>query len=204
MEIIEAASGPRTAPLSEEALIRAAQRRDHDAFEQLVRMHDRTVLRVALNVLRSPDEAQDAYQEAFLKVYRNLGSFRFQCSFKTWLYRVTTNVCLDHLRRRNVRRERIVESNPQHEGPTALENFHDGRAESNPDHALESSETGRRIARAMELLTPKERLVFELKHFQGLKLRAIGETLGMSEEAAKNSMFRATRKLREALGGATA
>ena len=89
----------------EAGLIRAAQRGDQDAFERLVRTYDRNVLRLAVNLLRSPDEARDVYQEAFLKVYRNLHSFRFDCSFHTWLYRIVTNICLDHLRRRKVRKE---------------------------------------------------------------------------------------------------
>src|SRR5208282_5116744 len=83
----------------------AAQSGDHDAFERLVRAHDRGVLRLAMNLLGSSDEARDVYQEAFLKVYRSLQSFRFDCSFHTWLYRIVTNICLDHLRRRKVRKE---------------------------------------------------------------------------------------------------
>src|ERR1035437_107670 len=75
------------ATLDESGLIRAAQNGDQDAFERLVREYDQSVLRIAVNILRSPDEARDVYQEAFLKVYRNLNSFRFDCSFHTWLYR---------------------------------------------------------------------------------------------------------------------
>src|ERR1700710_2253030 len=106
-EAAETVSGILSVPLDldEAGLIRAAQRGDHDAFEKLVRTYDRSVLRLAINLLRSPDEARDVYQEAFLKVFRNLHQFRFDCSFHTWLYRIVTNVCLDHLRRRKVRRE---------------------------------------------------------------------------------------------------
>ena len=91
--------------LDEAALIRTAQKGDQDAFERLVREYDQSVLRLAMNLLHSPDEARDVYQEAFLKVFRNLHLFRFDCSFHTWLYRIVTNVCLDHLRRRKVRKE---------------------------------------------------------------------------------------------------
>src|SRR5881227_2958694 len=98
------AVGARVSP-QVESLIRAAQRGDHDAFEQLVRAYDQSVLRLAMNLLRSPEEARDVYQEAFLKVFRNLHTFRFDCSFHTWLYRIVTNVCLDHLRKRKVRKE---------------------------------------------------------------------------------------------------
>src|ERR1700759_839946 len=88
-----------------DTLIRAAQRGDQDAFEQLVRAYDQSVLRLAMNLLRSPEDAHDVYQEAFLRVYRNLHSFRFDCSFHTWLYRIVTNLCLDHMRKRKVRKE---------------------------------------------------------------------------------------------------
>src|SRR6266852_341071 len=98
-------AAPHVSTLDEAGLIRAAQRGDEDAFERLVRTYDQSVLRIAMNLLRSPDEARDVYQEAFLKVYRNLHSFRFDCSFHTWLYRIVTNICLDHLRRRKVRKE---------------------------------------------------------------------------------------------------
>ena len=70
-----------------------------------MRRYDRDVLRLALNLMKRPEDARDVYQEAFLKVYRNLHRFRFECSFYTWLYRIVTNVCLDHLRRRQARPE---------------------------------------------------------------------------------------------------
>ena len=89
----------------EPTLIRAAQRGDGEAFETLVRAYDQNVLRIAMNLLRSPEDARDVYQEAFLRVYKNLHAFRFDCSFHTWLYRIVTNICLDHLRKRKVRRE---------------------------------------------------------------------------------------------------
>src|SRR5580704_6716351 len=94
------------AKLAEEhGLIRKAQQGDRLAFEELVRRYDRDVLRLALNLVHRPEDARDIYQEAFLKVYRNLHRFRFECSFYTWLYRITTNVALDYLQRRTNHRE---------------------------------------------------------------------------------------------------
>src|SRR5262245_56426356 len=96
----------RLAPRVDEAeLIRAVQRGDQSAFEALVRSYDQSVLALAMNLLGSPEDARDAYQEAFLKVYKNIHAFRFDCSFYTWLYRIVTNVCLDHLRKRKIRKE---------------------------------------------------------------------------------------------------
>src|SRR6202051_4349330 len=98
------AVGARVSP-QVDTLIRAAQLGDQDAFEQLVRAYDQSVLRLAMNLLRPPEDARDVYQEAFLRVYRNIHTFRFDCSFHTWLYRIVTNICLDQLRKRKVRRE---------------------------------------------------------------------------------------------------
>ena len=199
MESIGVASQPGAAPFSEAALIRAAQQRDHDAFEQLVRLHDRSVLRLAMNLLRSEEDARDAYQEAFLRVYRRLDTFNFQSSFHTWLYRIVTNVCLDTLRRKSVRKEQTVRDDFENQGPSIFEKAPDDRAGSDPDRVLTGQQLAASIDLAMQDLSPKERVVFEMKHYEGLRLRVIGEMLSMSEEAAKNCLFRATRKLRKAL-----
>src|SRR6204780_4836795 len=92
-------------PTDERALIERAQGGDREAFEELVHRYDRDVLRIALNILHKTEDARDVYQEAFLKIYKNLPRFRFECSFYTWTYRIVTNVCLDHLRRRSSRPE---------------------------------------------------------------------------------------------------
>jgi RNA polymerase sigma-70 factor (ECF subfamily) len=184
----------------EKALIRAAQEGDQDAFGQLVRAYDKSVLRLAMNLLRSPEDAQDVYQEAFLRVYRNLNSFRFDCSFHTWLYRIVTNLCLDHMRKRKVRREESSQVEGL-DGPVdRMDTFQESRADGDPQRSLFSGELRQGIHKALSELTARERMVFELRHYQGMKLRDIGETLGTTEEAAKNCLFRATQKMRVALG----
>jgi RNA polymerase sigma-70 factor (ECF subfamily) len=187
----------------EQALVRSAQAGDRLAFEELVRRFDREVLRLALNLVHGPEDARDIYQESFLRVYRNLHRFRFECSFYTWLYRIVTNVALDHLRRRTSRREDQAPVPEDAEGGTR--DFFDRQPEvrpsANPERRLLGQELGEHIATALDRLSPRERMVFEMKHYQGLKLRAIGEMLGTSEETVKNSLFRATRKLRASLDG---
>ncbi len=188
----------------EQVLIREAQAGSRAAFEELVHRYDRDVLRLAVNLLRRPEDARDVYQEAFLKIYRNLHRFRFECSLYTWIYRVVTNVCLDHLRRRNSRPE---DQAPEvaAEGDGLPADFFDRQKESrviaDPERHLRDKEIGRQIAAALALLSPRERMVFEMKHYQGLKLRVIGDLLGTTEETVKNSLFRATRKLRTRLEG---
>ena len=194
-------AGPRVAPrLDESALIRAVQRGDQDAFEQLVRAYDHSVLRLAINLLRSQEDAQDVYQEAFLRVYKNIHAFRFDCSFHTWLYRIVTNICLDHLRKKKVRKEEatVVETA---DGPMdRMDSFEENSAQADPERSLVNRRLSQRIESALGELTPRERMVFELRHYQGMRLRAIGEALGTSEEAAKNCLVRATQKMRVVLG----
>src|SRR5207247_5401313 len=199
---------PTVASLSqidERSLVAEAQAGNRAAFEELVRRYDRHVLRLTLNVMRRSEDARDVYQEAFLKVYRNLHRFRFECSFYTWLYRVVTNVCLDHLRRRQARPEDQapeLNSGLHEEGITDFfERQREQRPTLDPARTFIGKEIKARIAIAMERPSPRERIVFEMKHYQGLKLRAIGDALGTTEETVKNSLFRATRKLRHELGG---
>jgi RNA polymerase sigma-70 factor (ECF subfamily) len=188
----------------EHELVRKAQGGDRLAFEELVRRHDREVLRLALNLVHRPEDARDIYQESFLRVYRNLHRFRFECSFYTWLYRITTNVALDYLRRRTSHREDQAPVAPD-EAEGGTRDFFDRQPEmsaaSNPEKRFLGRELGGKIQEAMKRLSARERTVFELKHYQGLRLRAIGVLLGTSEETVKNSLFRATRKLRESLQG---
>src|SRR5437763_16819907 len=123
-----------------DSLIRAAQRGDQDAFEQLVRAYDQSVLRLAMNLLRSPEDARDVYQEAFLRVYRNLDSFRFDCSFHTWLYRIVTNLCLDHMRKRKVRKEESSQVEGS-DGPVdRMDTVQESRAESDPQRSMLAGE----------------------------------------------------------------
>jgi|HubBroStandDraft_6_1064221.scaffolds.fasta_scaffold30585_5 RNA polymerase sigma-70 factor (ECF subfamily) len=181
-------------------LIREAQRGNRAAFEELVRHYDQAVLRLALHLTGSEHDAQDIFQDAFLKAYKNVGSFRFECSFYTWIYRIVTNLCLDHLRKRQVRKEDApVSVDASGEEYNLLDQVPDGRAGANPERDLMRRQLGARISCALEKLTPRERMVFELKHYHGMKLRTVGEILNTTEETAKNTLFRATQKLRGAL-----
>src|SRR6202166_1398295 len=156
-------------PVGDHYRQRRAEQGTRAAFEVLVRHYDQSVLRLALHLTGSESDAQDVYQEAFLKAYKNLGSFRFECSFYTWIYRIVTNLCLDHLRKRNVRKEDAPVVKDANGGEyDLLDQVPDGRAGANPEHDLLRRQLGARIAGALEKLTPRERMVFELKHYHGL------------------------------------
>ena len=191
---MEARAQQRT---EDDELIREAQRGQRTAFDTLVRRYDQSVLRLALHLLGNEQDAQDVHQEAFIKAYRHLGNFRFECSFYTWLYRIVTNLCLDQMRRRKSRREDpSITMDAGGQEIDLLANVRDDRSMADPAKELERRVLAEGIAAALDKLTPRERTVFELKHYQGLKLRTIGEMLNTTEETAKNTLFRATRKLR--------
>jgi RNA polymerase sigma-70 factor (ECF subfamily) len=175
------------------SLVREAQGGNQAAFTQLVHTYDQAVLRLALRLTGSQSDAQDIHQEAFIKAYKKLNGFRFECSFATWIYRIVTNVCLDHLRRNQARKRNgaIEVSNDD-----LLNQLPDDRPGNNPEQQLLDRELSAQIRRAMKRLTPRERMVFDLKHFHGLTLRGVSEILNIPEGSVKMIFYRATRKLR--------
>jgi RNA polymerase sigma-70 factor (ECF subfamily) len=193
-------AGHSSGRIDDTLLVREAQRGNRAAFEELVRHYDQAVLRLAMHLTGSEHEAQDIYQDAFLKAYKSVAKFRFECSFYTWIYRIVTNLCLDHLRKKQVRKEDApVGVDAQGDAYDVLSQVPDARSGANPERDLMRRELGTRINNALDKLTPRERMVFELKHYQGLKLRTVGEILNTTEETAKNTLFRATQKLRGSL-----
>ena len=180
--------------------MRQAQQGNVAAFEELVRHYDRAVLRLATHLMGNPEDAQDIYQETFLRVYRNLGNFRYECSFYTWLYRIVCNLCLDYLRHKRFRnREVTSELTPDGKQENPLDRVADVRPGASPEREVISREIRELVARGLARLSPKERVVFELKHYHGLKLQTVAVMFNTTENTIKNTLFRATRKLRLAL-----
>jgi RNA polymerase sigma-70 factor, ECF subfamily len=181
--------------MQDSVLIGEAQGGNHAAFEQLVHAHDHAVLRLAFRITGSQSGAQDIYQKVFLSAYKQLGSLPLDCSFSTWIYRFATTACLNYLRDKkgeHPAREVKVEGDER-----VLLNQVSNEASMN---GLENQMLRRgrieRILVALHRLTPHERMVLELKHFQGLKLRTISEILDLSDRSVAATLFRATRKLR--------
>ena len=183
--------------IHDSCLVREAQSGNQAAFTQLVHTYDQAVLRLALRLTGSESDAQDIHQEAFIKAYKKLSGFRFECSFTTWIYRIVTNVCLDHLRRNQARKRN---GGIEVKNDDLLNELPDERPGNSPERQLLYRELGAKILRALKRLTPRERMVFDLKHFHGLTLRNVSEILNTSEGSVKVTFFRATRKLRFHLG----
>ena len=200
-----AASGPklgeaRPVPVDDTLLIRQAQQGNTAAFEELVQQYDRAVLRLAIHLTGSQEDGQDIYQEAFLRAYINLPRFRFECSFYTWIYRIVTNLCLDHLRRKNSRgRDVTTMVSPDGDEEEVLNRMPDHNPGASPERSLVGRELRRCILHALGRLSPRERMVFELKHYHGLKLRTVADLLNTTEGTIKNTLFRANHKLRSRL-----
>src|SRR5581483_8413678 len=160
----------RSTKVDDYEVVRRAQQGDTAAFEELVRHYDQTVLRLAVHVTGSQEDAQDIYQEAFLRAYRNLGTFRLECSFYTWIYRIVANLCLDHARKnRNHNRTISTEISQDGEEERIVDRMPHLHPAANPERAMASVELRRYIFNALRRLSPRERMVFELRHYQGMK-----------------------------------
>jgi RNA polymerase sigma-70 factor, ECF subfamily len=184
----------------EEELVRRAQRGDQEAFEQLIYLHGRAVLRLTMRMTNSHQDANDAYQNTFLKALTAIKSFRGQCAFRTWLYRIASNFCIAILRERTGRISDFSKYTTGTSEPIDIsQEFVEGRPLYDPEHHLLSDEVGNRIAVAIKKLTARERVIFQLKHFEELKLQEIACILSTTEGTVKNTLFRATQKLRYAL-----
>lgn len=181
-------------------LVREAQAGNHAAFDQLVQSHDRALLKLVFRITRSQNDIEDIYQEALLKVYRNIGGFRFESAFSTWIYRIVTNVCLDHLRKNRNNKEKSTKTvGVEGEEYDFLSQISDDRPAHDPERQLFRLELRANILSALERLTPRERMAFELRHFQELKISVVSEILNISVSSTKTTLFRATRKLRSQL-----
>ena len=151
MAATTAMDGPKSAQdrlqarAPEMELIREAQAGSRAAFDALVRQYEHQVLRLALHLTGSEHDAEDIYQEAFLKAYRYIGNFRFECSFYTWIYRIVTNLCLDQLRRSKTRREdHAVVLDHSGDEIDLLASVSDDRSFSNPAKELDRKVLGER------------------------------------------------------------
>jgi len=179
------------------AAVSRAREGDSDAFRLLVERHSRVIFRVAYRMTGNEHDADDVVQEAFLRAYKQLDHFEERANFSTCLHRIAVNCSLDLLRARG-----------RHDKHRADITVYDGEEEREreiasgdpqPDRLLLSAELKQHVATAMDSLSGNERTAFILRHFEGMPVEEIGKTLGIQVNAAKHTIFRAVRKLREAL-----
>ncbi len=167
---------------------------DADAFRFLVQSHSRAIFRVAYRMTANEHDADDVVQETFLRAYRQIERFEERANFSTWLHRIAINCSLDLLRARS-RHDKHYGGDPSSEEMSAVIKTDDPQ----PDRLLLSSELQSHVTKALERLSGNERTAFILRHFEGMPVEEIGKTLGIQVNAAKHTIFRAVKKLRESL-----
>jgi RNA polymerase sigma-70 factor (ECF subfamily) len=171
---------------------------DADAFRRLVERHSHNVFRLAYRMTRNEHDAEDVVQETFLRAYSSLHRFEERSHFGSWIYRITANCAYDSLRARE-RRQEVTE-------PMTTDDAGDGPVarmpsrEPAPDRLAFGGEVRRRVALAMGRMSALEKSAFTLRHLQGMSIEEIGRALDLDASAAKQSVFRAVRKMRDALG----
>jgi RNA polymerase sigma-70 factor (ECF subfamily) len=178
-------------------LVRKAQQGDVFAFEQLVFRHDKKVLSIAARYVTSADDAKDIYQEVFLRVYRGLKKFRFKSEFSTWVHRITVNVCLTHRSRRRRTMQTLLLDDRNEEDSEGHGEIRDPAV--GPDHQAVNADISSSIEKALGTLSPKQKIVFTLRHFEGYKLNEIAVMMNCVEGTVKRYLFTATRRMRDQL-----
>ncbi|MCH8131679.1 MAG: sigma-70 family RNA polymerase sigma factor [Acidobacteria bacterium] len=190
------------APADDE-IVRRAQAGDHDAFRMLVERYQGRAYGLALRVLRDEEQAKDAVQDAFLKVYRSLDRFEGRAGFYTWLYRIVMNQCLD--RKRRDKSDREVEWND--ESAAGVLNASESAASpagrdadrEAPDVAIERSEIRQAVARAIDALPEDARRTIQLREIDGLSYKEIAEAMGIPKGTVMSRLHYARQRLRELL-----
>ena len=184
--------------LSDNELIIKAQKGDALAFEELIYRYDKMVLRLALKFTSDPDDAKDIYQEVFIRVYKSLPGFQFKSEFSTWLFRITTNMCITYKRKHNMMNKVAIDADDESSFVTQIS----GDAELSPEVITEKSEFENKINKALESLSPNQKMSFLLKHYEGYKIKEIAEMMNCKEGTIKKYLFDAVRKLQLKLAGA--
>jgi RNA polymerase sigma-70 factor, ECF subfamily len=185
--------------LTDTDLIIQAQKGDQSAFEELVYRYDRSVLSIAIKYTNNEDDAKDLYQEVFIRVYRSIKGFRFKSEFSTWLFRITTNVCLTYKSRSKEHLKVSIDKeydDEENEFSTKKELAYDGLS---PEEISSRVDLGELVNEAVESLSPKQKMTFVLKHYEGYKIREIAEMLNCKEGTVKKYLFDATKNLRKKL-----
>jgi RNA polymerase sigma-70 factor (ECF subfamily) len=168
---------------------------DTTAFRVLVERYGRSVFRLAFRMTGNEFDAEDVVQETFLRAFKQLDSYESRSSFGTWLYRIAANYSLDLIRSRKRHAARHVADTAEQED--VLDNVK--TSDPGQDRVYYSSQVKVRLDAALQLLSDQERTAFQLRHFEGKSIEEIGAILDLGASATKNSIFRAVRKVREAL-----
>ena len=176
----------------ERRIVQKVLRGDVNAFEELVLEYEKNVYNIALRMTGNSEDASDMTQEAFIKAYNSLQSFRGDSKFSVWIYRIATNVCLDFLRSKN-RRPTVSLSVEDNEGEEVQLDVAD--ESQSPELLLDRQMTRESVRRGLETLSPEYRQILLLREIQGLSYDEISQALGLEVGTVNSRIFRARKKL---------
>jgi RNA polymerase sigma-70 factor (ECF subfamily) len=182
-------------PQTDAAAVALARDGDSEAFRALVERHSRAVYRLAHRMTGNAQDAEDVVQDAWLKAHKQLSRFEARADFRTWMHRITVNCSIDLIRARR-HREDAHDPMDLEQGPLS-ERGADQQA--TPERVAASVQISDRVNEALGLLTALERAAFTLRHVEGMSIEEVGEKLGLKTSATKHSIFRAVKKMRQAL-----
>ena len=177
-------------------LIARAAGGDAAAFQALVERHRSMVYRVAYQFAGNHHDAEDIAQEVFLKVYRSLDRFRQDAQLSSWMYRIVMNACIDHKRRQSPAGAAPFGEEAEHKMLNTPEET------PGPEARAYAGELGAALERAVASLPNGQRIVFVMRHHQGMKLCEIAEALGLAEGTVKRQLHAAVHRLRQVLSQA--
>lgn len=180
----------------ERKLVRLAKKGDTDAFEQLVEMHSSRIYSIALRMVGNPVDAEDLAQEAFLRIWRGLEGFNMDAKFSTWVYRLTTNVCIDYLRKEK-KNNNVPLFTEDDEGEETELQIPDQRY--SPEQKMEQEQLLRSVEQAMNSLDPQYRQILTLRELGGLSYDEISRQLDLKEGTVKSRIARAREQMRRLL-----
>ncbi len=181
------------------SVIKRAQRDDEQAFETLMRVVETPMYRLALSMTRQREDAEDATQEALVKLWRTLPSYRFECPILPYALQITRNTALDLLRRRRARGETVSLTVEGEDGETVALDIADPDESADPARAYASEERIGEVRRAMDELPLELREILTLRAIEGMTYGQIGEVLSLEEGTVKSRLSRARKKLEEIL-----
>jgi RNA polymerase sigma-70 factor (ECF subfamily) len=183
---------------SDSVAVARAKQGDDDAYRTLVDRHSRSVFRLAFRMTGNEQDSEDVVQETFMRAYKQLHRYEARSSFATWLYRIAANYSLDLVRRKKRHGEiALQETATEEEMGEVIHTI--ASSDPGPDRLMFSGAVQEKVAKTLDELSQQERTAFVLRHFEGQSIEEISAALGLSNNAAKHSIFRAVQKLRRAL-----
>lgn len=182
--------------MTEQELIARAKAGDDEAFAQLMRDNEKRIYNLTLRMTGNPEDAMDLAQEAFLNAWRGLKFFKGDSAFSTWVYRLASNACIDHLRRKK-RRQDIDLPMPADEEDDSQPDIPDERFQ--PEQELERQELRRAVADGLEQLSDEHRQVLVMREINGLSYQEIADVLDLEAGTVKSRIARARNSLRKIL-----